>query len=172
MDFSPASYPTYPAFIILDQRVTENEKLQGMQSPPLFLASIDAMRPVFMIVMGICLMIFAWRLAKTSSPWTGRLLMTGALMLAIGYSIVLPLYEAGRIERYAASAHGHGYSSSPIAMAWQVLKICLMNGGWLTFGIGVALHARILSTAPATATAPRPVTLPATQPAISRESVA
>ena len=50
-----------------------------MLVPPLpVLASIDAVRPVFLIVMGISLMIFAWRLANGANDWAALLLeLTG-----------------------------------------------------------------------------------------------
>ena len=36
------------------------------------LGSIEAVRPVFMIVMGVFLMVIAWRLCKTTEGWTAR----------------------------------------------------------------------------------------------------
>ena len=39
------------------------------------LASIGAVRPVFLIVMGICLMIFVWRLANGANDWAARLMV-------------------------------------------------------------------------------------------------
>ncbi len=102
------------------------------------LGSIEAIRPVFMIVMGVFLMLIAWRLAKASGVWTARILVSGAFLLGFGYSIVLPLHEAGLIQHH-----------QPSAPAWQVVKLVAMNVGWLLFGLGVAMHADIFhSTAP------------------------
>ena len=108
---------------------------------PLLLASIDSVRPVFLIVMGVSLLLFAWRLSKSASVWAGRLLMAGAILLAIGYSVVLPGYEAGKIEPFAAGRHFHGDPAA--AMAWHIVKIVSMNAGWLLFGWGVAIHAQL-----------------------------
>ena len=122
------------------------------------LGSIEAVRPVFMIVMGIFLMLFAWRLAKTSDQWTARILMAGALLLACGYSLVLPLYEARMIESYhPMRSHYHG--SAATALGWHVTKLVVMNFGWLVFGTGLAMHAKIIG-----APAPAPQKTPAYAP--------
>jgi len=47
----------------------------------------------------------------------------------------------GRITGYCAAS----------AVAWHVVKLMVMNLGWLLFGIGIALHANILGSP-----APRP----------------
>lgn len=105
------------------------------------LASIDAVRPVFMIVMGVCLMIFAWRMAKDSEGWTARLMIAGSLMLCFGYAILVPLYEAGIIERY----HPRAPLRDPAAaLGWQAVKLVVMNAGWLVFGLGLGLHSGLL----------------------------
>ncbi|MFT4176259.1 MAG: hypothetical protein QM627_06350 [Luteolibacter sp.] len=98
--------------------------------PPL-LASIDAARPVFLILMGISLMLVAWRFSRRATGWAPRLLMAGAVLLGFGYSILLPLHEAGRID-------------ANDAIAWQVLKMFTMNFGWLAFGLGLVLHTKLL----------------------------
>lgn len=122
------------------------------------LGSIEAVRPVFMIVMGVFLMLFAWRLAKTSDAWTARILMAGALMLTFGYSLVLPLYEAGILEHYhPLRSHYHG--SAATALGWHVTKLVVMNFGWLVFGTGLAMHAKIIG-----APAPAPQKTPAYAP--------
>lgn len=106
------------------------------------LGSIEAVRPVFMIVMGSFLLILGWRLAKGSSGWTARILMTGALMLGFGYGLLLPLYEAGLIERYVPNrTHYHG--SAADAIGWHAVKLMVMNLGWLVFGAGLAMHASL-----------------------------
>jgi hypothetical protein len=126
------------------------------------LASIEAVRPVFMIVMGVFLMIIAWRLSKTTNGWTARTIMAGALLLGFGYSVLLPMYEAGGIEGYSAKGHYHG--SADAAIAWHCVKLTVMNGGWLLFGLGLAMHARVFSPA-------SPGRAPATTP-VPHESVA
>jgi len=103
------------------------------------LASIDAARPVFLIVMGISLVIFVLRLAGTAREWSTRLMITGSLMLGFGYAVVLPAYEAGLIE----SIHSPHTTNLDAALAWHTVRMVLMNSGWLVFGIGLAMHARI-----------------------------
>ena len=46
------------------------------------LLSIEASRPAFMIVMGLFLLVVAWRLARGGSGWASRLLVSGAALLA------------------------------------------------------------------------------------------
>jgi len=111
----------------------------------LTLGSIEAARPVFMIVMGVFMLLFAWRLAKVSDAWTSRLLIAGALMLAFGYCFMVPLYEAGILEPYSpARLHYHG--SPATALGWHVTKLVVMNLGWLVMGLGFAMHAKILAS--------------------------
>ena len=112
------------------------------------LGSIEAARPVFMIVMGIFLMIIAWRLCKCTEGWTARLIAAGALLLGVGYAVMLPLYDAGVIERFSPAGRYHG--SAATAVAWHSVKIVAMNSGWLLFGLGLAMHAKVF-----TATSPR-----------------
>ena len=113
------------------------------------LGSIEATRPVFLIVMGVFLMLIAWRLARSSSPWTARMLVAGAFLLGFGYSIMLPLYEAGVLRQYSPNARYHGDGAS--ILAWHAVKLVVMNAGWLIFGLGIAMHAKILgSTSPRT----------------------
>ena len=105
------------------------------------LASIEAIRPVFLIVMGAFLAIIAWRLAKSSGKWTARCLIAGALLLGFGYSYLMPLYASGTIRPYVPGAHHAGGTAE--ALAWQVVKLVVMNAGWLVFGLGLALHANL-----------------------------
>lgn len=107
------------------------------------LASIDAARPVFLIVMGISLVIFVLRLAGTAREWSTRLMITGSLMLGTGYAVVLPAYEAGLVE----SIHNPHTINLDVALAWHTVRLVLMNTGWLVFGIGVAMHAKIFPQA-------------------------
>jgi len=119
------------------------------------LASIDAARPVFLIIMGISLVVFVFRLAGGAREWSTRLMITGSLMLGAGYAIVLPAYEAGLIE----SIHSPHTVNLDVALAWHTLRLVLMNVGWFAFGIGVAMHAKILPQP-----APRKAAVPATSP--------
>lgn len=115
----------------------------------LALGSIEAVRPVFMIVMGVFLSLIAWRLAKTSGKWTARTLIAGAFMLGFGYVVMMPLYEAGVIEPFSSKAQFQG--SAATALGWHVVKLVVMNLGWLFFGIGIARHANLFGSP-----APRP----------------
>ena len=129
----------------------------------LALGSIEAVRPVFLMVMGIFLSIIAWRLAKTSGTWTARTLVAGALLLGFGYVVMMPLYEARIIAPLSSKGHSHGGAET--ALAWHVVKMVVMNIGWLLFGIGIAMHANIFGSP-----APRPRAQ--TRPISAHESVA
>jgi len=109
------------------------------------LGSIEAIRPVFMIVMGVSLMLLVWRFSKGVPGWSGRLMLAGALLLGFGYSVILPLNETGKIQSVAAARHFQGDVAT--ALAWQLVRASSMNIGWLALGLGLALHAR--SFAPA-----------------------
>lgn len=111
--------------------------------PPL--ASLAAVRPVFWIVMGVFLLVIAWRVSRTTHKWTARFLLSGAALLGCGYAILLPLYETGHLERFYQGAHYHGSEST--AMAWHAIRMLVMNTGWLLLGIGLAMHAKVF-TAP------------------------
>jgi hypothetical protein len=136
------------------------------------LGSIEAVRPVYLIVMGVFLMLIAWRLSKISGVWTARALVSGAFLLGFGYVFLLPMYEAGVIERLSPRGHYHG--SEAAAVGWHIVKLVVMNVGWLVFGIGVAMHARILSSAAASTQAAesRPAVHATTRTASSHESIA
>ena len=110
------------------------------------LASIEAVRPVFMVVMGTFLMVIAWRLCKSADGWAARLIVAGALLLGIGYAVIVPLYETGAIARFSPKAQ----TISNSAMFWHAMKQVVMNSGWLLFGLGLAIHAKVFSpTTPA-----------------------
>lgn len=102
------------------------------------IASLNAGRPVFMIVMGLALVIFTWRLAAGSRSWSARLMTVGSLMLAFGYAVILPGYEGGLIERFRPDA-----DSTPSALGWHLAMMVSMNAGWLLFGTGIAMHAKL-----------------------------
>lgn len=127
------------------------------------LASIEAVRPVFLIVMGVFLTLIAWRLAKTAGIWTARLMISGALLLGFGYAVMMPLYEAGVLKYYSPQARYPGDAAS--ILAWHAVKLVVMNAGWLLFGIGIAMHARVFNLPQ-----PRPRAVPSTIP--PHESVA
>ena len=110
------------------------------------LLTIEASRPAFMIVMGLFLLLVAWRLVRGRSGWAPRLILSGALMLAFGYSVLVPLYEAGRIPVFRPGGHIHG--DPAVALGWHLVKLVTMNAGWLLFGLGVCLHARVFAPAP------------------------
>jgi hypothetical protein len=121
--------------------------------PPLPLASIEAMRPVFMIVMGLALLFVAWRLTRHTSGWSSRILMAGALLLTLGYSVIIPLYEA-KIILPMSLLMFYPDADAGTVMGWHLAKLFSMNGGWLLFGLGLALHARVFETLKAPSTAP------------------
>lgn len=125
------------------------------------LATIEAARPVFMIVMGVFLLIFTWRMSKEEKGWSAWLMMGGAILLAFGYAILLPLYEAGKIERYYPGKHVHDSS----AIGWHATKLLAMNAGWFVFATGLGIHSGFLKM-PAFLKATKP------QPAANYESIA
>lgn len=92
--------------------------------------------------MGLSLMLFAWRLTRGSSGWSGRLIVTGALLLTIGYAFVLPVFETGNLDPHTEA--GRAARAAGTTQAWQVLRLVVMNAGWLFFGWGLALHAGLL----------------------------
>lgn len=115
-----------------------------MNCPPL--GSIEAFRPVFMIVMGVFLIVIAWRICQSTKGWTSTMIMSGALLLGFGYAVMLPMYEAGKIERFSPKNHYRGSAAN--AVAWHAVKIVTMNSGWLLLGIGLAMHSKAFSAAP------------------------
>jgi hypothetical protein len=131
-----------------------------MTSPPFvpLLASTEAFRPVFMIVMGAFLLLTAWRMTRGTGGRAPRTLMAGAVLLALGYSVVMPLYQAGVLV--PLSMVGILPVDPDLALAWHIVKVVSMNGGWLLFGLGLALHAGIFETA----ASPAPVESPSSSP--------
>ena len=125
-------------------------------TPLLPLASIDAMRPVFMIVMGLALLLVAWRLTRHTSGWSPRITMAGALLLAIGYSVIIPLYEAKIICSPDLVIFYPGADEATM-LGWNLAKLFAMNGGWLLLGLGLAIHARVFETATARSASPTQV---------------
>jgi hypothetical protein len=99
---------------------------------------IDAFHPVFLVVMGISLAVVAWRFAQHASVWNARLIVAGGLLLGFGYAVVLPLDESGLLTPLASS---QGVTAE--TLAWHVVKLAVMNGGWLLLGTGMALHAKL-----------------------------
>lgn len=135
-----------------------------MTFPPdvLPLASISAMRPVFMIVMGAFLLLTTWRMTRGTTGWAPRTLIAGALLLAIGYAVVMPLYQAGIL--IPLSQIGISSADAASALGWHVVKTVSMNGGWLVFGLGLAMHAGIFETEKSAA----PIEAPSSSPAHGR----
>ncbi|MGJ8643943.1 MAG: hypothetical protein ACSHX9_11085 [Luteolibacter sp.] len=124
------------------------------------LASIEAVRPVFLIVMGVFLMVVAWRIARETTGWSARLTVGGAFLLCLGYAILVPMYEAGKIEKFHPSLHLHDPAT---AMGWHAVKLVIMNVGWLLFGLGVGIHSGLLRL-PATLKVSKIESLPSHEP--------
>jgi hypothetical protein len=97
-------------------------------------------------------------MTRGTSGWTPRILVAGALLLAIGYSVVMPLYQAGVL--IPLSQIGVSSAEAASALGWHVVKTVSMNGGWLVFGLGLALHAGIFETEKS----PAPVEAPSSSP--------
>lgn len=113
-----------------------------MSSSPQWLALLqaDSMRPVFWIIMGLALPILAARLGRKRPGWSARALNGGAILLAAGYVIILPLYDAGILVPVLKARLLPQYDPAQ-AIIWQVVKMTTLNMGWLFFGLGLALHA-------------------------------
>lgn len=126
------------------------------------LASIDAMRPVFLIVMGAFLLVIAWRMTRGSRGWGGRTMLAGAMLLCFGYSVVMPLYQSGWM---VSLQNLHAYPGEAwVPLFWHCARLAAMNLGWLLFGLGAAAHARLFDIAPKPARIPAPVAPPAHGP--------
>lgn len=109
--------------------------------PPPLSVLIDAVHPVFLLVMGIALVMVAWRLALTASVWSARLLVVGSLLLGFGYAVLMPLHETGWLAALVSS--GPARAATADLFGWNAVTQVVMNGGWLLFGIGMALHAKV-----------------------------
>ncbi len=136
----------------------------NMEFPPGFppLASIEAMRPVFLIVMGAFLLLIAWRVTRGSRDWGGRMMLAGAMMLCFGYSVVMPLYQSGRMVSLQNLYLYPGEAWVPVF--WYCARLFGMNLGWLFFGLGAAAHARLFETARKPARVSTPIPSPAHEP--------
>jgi hypothetical protein len=122
------------------------------------LASVDAFRPVFTIVMGGFLLLTSWRMTRGTTGWAPRTLLAGAFLLALGYSILMPLYQAGVLM--PLSTNSLTQVDPTATLVWHTVKVVSMSCGWLLFGLGLALHAGIFETAKS----PAPVESPSTSP--------
>jgi hypothetical protein len=132
-------------------------------APPVpLIAATPALRPVFLIVMGAFLLLTAWRMTRGTRGWTPRIILTGATLLAFGYAVVMPLYEAGIIV--PLSKIGTMGTNPDAVILWQAVKMISMNAGWLLFGTGMALHAGLFETVRSTAPVQAPRTSPRTSP--------
>jgi hypothetical protein len=129
---------------------------------PLLAASTPALRPVFLIVMGAFLLLTAWRMTRGTRGWTPRIILTGASLLAFGYSVLTPLYQAGII--LPMNKIGTIGTSPDAIILWQSAQLISMNVGWLMFGLGIALHAGLFETAKSHAPVQVPRTSPRTSP--------
>lgn len=118
---------------------------------PLMLASFDLSRAPLLMVLGLALVVFTWHMVSRSQGGGRRIMMTGALLLGIGYVILLPLQESGLLT---AGHEGHGHDSVLDTAAWRVVKPVVMNLGWLLLGGGLALHVRSRRAAAAKSNSP------------------
>lgn len=155
-------------FTLLGNRVVRSNKLllndlcscqsNGMSflPPVLLLASIGAMRPVFMIIMGVFLLLTVWRITRGTSGWAPRILMAGALMLAFGYAVVMPLYQGGMIVPVSSDG-GALFEHTASQLGWHLAKMVSMNCGWLLLGLGSAMHAGLFETEKSTAPVQVPI---------------
>lgn len=131
--------------------------------PPVpLLAATPALRPVFLIVMGAFLLLTAWRMTRGTRGWTPRIILTGAALLAFGYSILTPLYQA-RILTPLEQIGMMGTNPDAV-IVWHGVRMLAMNGGWLLFGLGLAAHAGLFETAKSPAPVQAPRTSPRTSP--------
>ena len=73
------------------------------------------------------------------------MLVAGALMLAFGYGVVLPLYTA-RVLVPLNLVMFIPDADPATALGWHMVKLVSMNGGWFVFGLGLALHARLFES--------------------------
>lgn len=129
-----------------------------LASPVPLLETTPALRPVFLMVMGAFLLLTAWRMTRGTRGWTPRILLTGATLLALGYSVVMPLYEAGILV--PLSRIGTIGTNPDVVILGHAVRIIFMNAGWLLFGLGMALHAGLFETVKS----PAPVQAPRTSP--------
>jgi hypothetical protein len=136
-----------------------------MTFPPdvLPLASISAMRPVFMIIMGVFLLLTVWRITRGTSGWAPRILMAGALLLAFGYAVVMPLYQGGFILPVSPGG-GALFEYTWTQLGWHLTKMVAMNGGWFVLGLGVAMHAGLFETEKSAAPVQVPLSSPSHEP--------
>jgi len=97
--------------------------------------------------MGISLVMVAWRIARTASVANGRFIVIGTLLLGLGYAVLLPIHESGLVA--ALKPHAHSHAATVETYGFHTVELAVMNGGWLLFGIGMARHARVFGSPPA-----------------------
>ena len=119
-----------------------------MTFPPdvLPLASISAMRPVFMIIMGVFLLLTVWRITRGTSGWAPRMLYQGGF--------ILPVSPGG----------GALFEYTWTQLGWHLTKMVAMNGGWFVLGLGVAMHAGLFETEKSAAPVQVPLSSPSHEP--------
>ena len=145
--------------------------IRMLTSASSLLLSMEASRPAFMMVTGLFLLVVAWRLVHGRSGWASRLILAGALLLAFGYSVLVPLYQAGLIETFRPGRHIHG--DPTVVLGWHVVRLFSMNAGWFLFGLGLALHARVFAVRPAQSPTPptEPVVVALIDPVVEQPLV-
>jgi hypothetical protein len=107
--------------------------------PPLMFASLDLSRAPLMMALGLALMVFTWRLAGRVRGGSRPLLQTGAILLGIGYAVMMPLQDSGILR---AGHEGHRHELVTDTAAWRMSKVAVMNLGWLLLGCGLAMQLR------------------------------
>jgi len=109
---------------------------------PLILASFDYTRVPLMMLLGVALVIFTWRMLSHGEGRGRHLMMIGALLLGTGYAILFPLQDSGLLTpaqsglAKAVDAHCGIIDTAMLDTA----KMVVMNLGWLLFGGGLALR--------------------------------
>lgn len=95
-----------------------------------------------MMLLGVALVIFTWRMLSHGEGRGRHLMMIGALLLGCGYAILFPLQDSGLLAAACADhAHaGHDHGGIEAAGMLDLAKLVVMNLGWLLFGGGLALR--------------------------------
>lgn len=107
---------------------------------PLILASFDYTRVPLMMLLGVALVIFTWRMLSHGEGRGRQLMMVGALLLGCGYAILLPLQDSGLLTTAHGDHAGHDHGGMVDTAMLDTAKLVVMNLGWLLFGGGLALR--------------------------------
>lgn len=108
------------------------------------LGNIEAIRPVSFILAGIILMMTVWRIHKHMASVTSLILITGAVILAINFCIILPAYEAKLIIR-TPQLYTHPNASVELIHMVETISNYTLNVGWFILGLGMTLLPKNLS---------------------------